>query len=61
MLWVQVALFLVGLVLLVIGYGRNRRGLLVAAALIWLLAGGVADFAQGFADGDHGMAFPEHR
>jgi len=51
MLWVQVALFLVGLVLLVLGYWKNRRGVLVLAALVWLLAGGVADFAQGFSDG----------
>jgi len=40
-----------GLVLLVLGYRRNNRNLLLAAALCLWIGGGINDFARGFLDG----------
>ncbi|HDS0950625.1 TPA: hypothetical protein QDZ34_000699 [Stenotrophomonas maltophilia] len=40
-----------GLVMLVLGYRRSNRNLLLCAGLLLLAFNGVEDFAAGFADG----------
>jgi len=45
------AFAIAGFVLLVIGYRRNDRKLLLVAALLLFLAGTASEFARGFADG----------
>ncbi|WP_303636916.1 MULTISPECIES: hypothetical protein [Stenotrophomonas] len=40
-----------GLVMLVVGYRRSSRNLLLCAGLLLLAFNGVEDFAAGFADG----------
>lgn len=42
---------IIGLVLLVLGYRRNNRNLLLAAALCLWIGAGVNDFVRGFLDG----------
>lgn len=37
-----------GLVLLILGYRRNNRDMLLAAATCLLVGGGIEDFVQGF-------------
>ena len=49
--YVEIALLLAGFVLLVLGYRRNRRGWLVAAALLLFLPGNLGPFARGVAEG----------
>jgi len=44
---------IVGLILLVLGYRRNNRNLLLAAALCLWIGAGVNDFVRGFLDGAH--------
>jgi hypothetical protein len=41
---------IVGLILLVLGYRRNNRNLLLAAALCLWIGAGVNDFVRGFMD-----------
>ncbi|WP_433925286.1 hypothetical protein [Stenotrophomonas nematodicola] len=47
----ELGLLVVGAVLLVVGYRRNRRTMLVAAALVLLVSGVVPDVVEGFAEG----------
>jgi CHASE2 domain-containing sensor protein len=49
--YLELALLLTGVGSLVIGYRRNRRGMLVVAAITLLLAGGLGSFVTGVADG----------
>ncbi|MCP1376236.1 hypothetical protein [Dyella lutea] len=49
--YVEIALLLAGFVLLVLGYRRNRRGWLVAAALLLFLSGNLEPMVSGFAEG----------
>lgn len=42
---------IIGLVLLVIGYRKNNRNLLLAAAICLWLGAGVNDFVRGLIDG----------
>lgn len=52
--YAQLALFVIGAIVLVLGYRRNRRNLLLLAAILLLLAGSLDelnDFAHGFSDG----------
>lgn len=51
MTYVEIALFVIGLVALVVGYRRNRRNVLLAAAIVLFLSGTVSEFATGFAHG----------
>lgn len=51
MLYVEMGLLLVGICLLVLGYRRNNRNALLAAALLLLAAGTIGDFSQGLLDG----------
>jgi hypothetical protein len=48
---VEVGLIALGAVLLVVGYRRNRRNMLVAAALVLLASGAVPELVTGFSDG----------
>ncbi|WP_422507303.1 hypothetical protein [Stenotrophomonas sp. GZD-301] len=47
----EVGLIALGAVLLVVGYRRNRRNMLVAAALVLLASGAVPELVTGFSDG----------
>lgn len=42
---------IIGLILLILGYRRNNRNLLLAAALCLWVGAGVDDFVRGFMDG----------
>ncbi|PBJ81596.1 hypothetical protein CMZ84_15525 [Lysobacteraceae bacterium NML93-0399] len=48
MLVLQVLLLAIGLVILVIGYRKHHRNLMLAAALVLLLAGSVSEVVSGF-------------
>lgn len=52
--FIAYTLEIIGLVLLVLGYRRNNRNLLLAAALCLWIGAGVNDFARGFMDGVNG-------
>lgn len=51
MLYVEIALLLVGICLLGLGYRRNDRNILLVAALLLLAAGTIGGFSQGLVDG----------
>ena len=51
MFYVEIGLLLVGVCLLVLGYRRDDRRTLLAAALLFLAAGTTGGFLQGLADG----------
>jgi len=51
MFLIESALFILGLVLLVVGYRSNDRNLLLIAALALLFVGGLSDFVSGFHQG----------
>ena len=52
MIWIQSALFLLGLVLLVVGFVRNRRTTLLVAALTLFASAGLTErFVEGFKEG----------
>ena len=51
MAYLQAALFFVGMILLIVGYRRNQRKMLVAAAIILCVAGVGWEFITGFAQG----------
>ena len=44
----QIGLFAVGMTVLVIGYRRNSRNLLLTAALVLLACGAISKFVSGF-------------
>jgi lipoprotein signal peptidase len=48
---VQIVLLLAGLALLVVGYRRDHRRMLAAAAIVLVLAGAMPDFIDGLAHG----------
>lgn len=49
--WLDIALVVAGFIVLVIGYRRNDRKLLLTAALLLFLTGTLSSFSRGFADG----------
>lgn len=51
MYYVEIALFIVGLVMLVVGYRKNQRNVLLTAATLLFLAGTLGSIASGFSDG----------
>ena len=51
MTYIELAFFIVGSIVLVIGYRRNKRELLLVGAFAWLLSAGIGDFTQGFLEG----------
>lgn len=48
--WIAVALAFLGLVLLLVGFWKNRRGLLVVAGIVLFLAGSLGDFLDRWVD-----------
>ena len=44
----QIGLFAVGMTVLVIGYRRNSRNLLLTAELVLLACGAISEFVSGF-------------
>lgn len=51
MAYIELALLACGLVMLVLGYRRNRRGWLVTAAVALFLAGAIGPMTTGFMQG----------
>jgi hypothetical protein len=51
MLYVEIGLFLIGAGLLALGYRRNQRDILVAAALVMFVSSMAGDFLDGFNEG----------
>lgn len=51
MFYVALALFIVGAVLLAIGYRKNNRDMLLLGAFLFLSSGSLADFGKGFVEG----------
>ena len=51
MFLIESFMFVVGVVVLVVGYRKNDRNLLLAAAIVLLLVGGLSDFTSAFHDG----------
>lgn len=51
MQWIGIAFALVGLVLLLFGFARNNRYILVVAGIALFLGGAFPDFARGYLDG----------
>ncbi|HZX69876.1 MAG TPA: hypothetical protein VFE77_03575 [Rhodanobacter sp.] len=49
--YIQSVLLVVGVIVLVVGYRKNQRNLLLSAAVVLFLAGTVGNFTQGFLDG----------
>lgn len=52
--YIALALLVLGFVLLALGYRKNNRNMLVAAALALLAAGGLPGFVAGYQDGYKG-------
>ncbi|WP_149194058.1 hypothetical protein [Luteimonas suaedae] len=50
----EIGLFIAGAALLVIGYRKTNRNMLVAAAVLMLLVGTASDFISGYGDGVSG-------
>lgn len=51
MQWIGIAFALVGLVLLLYGFAKNNRYVLVAAGVALFLGGALPGFARGYLDG----------
>lgn len=51
MYYFEIALFVIGLLLLVVGYHRNHRNLLLCAAITLFLSGTVGPMVEGFREG----------
>ena len=56
MTYVEVGLLLIGLGMLIFGYRKNSRNVLVIAALVLLASVAIPDFVAGFQDGYAGVA-----
>jgi disulfide bond formation protein DsbB len=54
MYYVEITLFVVGLVLLIVGYRKNRRNVLLVAAIVLFLSGALGSFVKGYKDGYSG-------
>lgn len=51
MKYIELLLLVVGVVVLVVGYRRSSRNLLLSAAIMLFLAGTLGDIVHGFQDG----------
>ncbi|HEY9511377.1 MAG TPA: hypothetical protein VIQ48_02265 [Rhodanobacter sp.] len=49
--YIELALLVIGAVVLVLGYRKNQRNVLLAGAMLLFLAGTVGDFSSGFIAG----------
>jgi hypothetical protein len=54
--YLEIGLLLIGLGVLVFGYRKNSRNVLVVAALVLLASVAIPDFVAGFQDGVAGVA-----
>ncbi|HEX7368825.1 MAG TPA: hypothetical protein VF284_00900 [Rhodanobacteraceae bacterium] len=54
MTYLVVALFVAGVALLIVGYRKSHRNLMLAAAIVLFLSATVGPFTQGFVQGLHG-------
>ena len=60
MTYVEIALLLAGIALLVIGYRRDRRNMLVTAAIVLFFAGSLGPLVDGFMEGWSASATTAH-
>ena len=51
MYYLEIVLFVVGLVVLIVGYRKNQRNLLFIAAILLFLVGVLGGFVEGIEDG----------
>jgi hypothetical protein len=51
MLYASLGLFIIGIIVLVVGYRKNDRNMLVVAAIILFTSAALEDFVQGFEEG----------
>ena len=51
MYYFEIFMLIVGLVLLVVGYRKNSRNILLGAAFVWLAAGALPQFIEGMEEG----------
>jgi hypothetical protein len=51
MLYVEIGLFVIGAGLLALGYRKNQRDVMVAAALVMFVSSMAGDFLEGFHEG----------
>jgi lipoprotein signal peptidase len=51
MYYLEIALFVVGLIVLVVGYRKNQRNVLLTAAILLFLSGALGSAVDGFSDG----------
>ncbi|MFN4290002.1 MAG: hypothetical protein ACK4E7_03875 [Permianibacter sp.] len=49
--WIELSLFVTGVLLLVIGYRKNRRDLLVIGAIALYVSAAPVEFAEGIIEG----------
>ena len=54
MYYFEIALFVAGLTLLIAGYRKNQRNVLLVAAVLLFLSGAVESFVEGFQEGYFG-------
>lgn len=55
---ITLSFFAAGAALLIFGYKKDNRVLLMIAAFLWLASGTWSDFAQGFNDGLNSAGAP---
>lgn len=48
--WIAVALAFLGVILLLVGFAKNRRGLLVVAGIVLFVAGSLGGFLDRWVD-----------
>lgn len=53
--YLTILLLAIGLAVLVIGYRKNNRNILLLSALLLLAAGALPDFVAGYLDGLNGV------
>lgn len=51
MYYLEISLFVIGVALLIVGYRRNRRNVMLVAAILLYLSGAVGDFVKGVQEG----------
>ena len=49
--WIELSLFLAAVLLLILGYSKNRRGLLLAGAIALYASATIVEFSSGFVEG----------
>ncbi len=49
--WIELSLFLGAVLLLIVGYRKHRRGLLLAGAIVLYASATIVEFSGGFIEG----------